>query len=45
MSCYGADFKVAHALLQKHSFQGLELLFKSSNVPYGTCWCVLADNG
>ena len=39
-----AELTFAHALLQKHSFQGPEPLLKSRFVPSGTCWYVLAQN-
>jgi len=39
-----ADLTIAQALLQKHSVQDLEPIFKSSFVPYGMLWCVLALN-
>ncbi len=35
-----AYLTIAHALLQKKSFQGSEPLFSSCCVPYGTCWCL-----
>ena len=37
---FGAYLSTAHVHLQKHSFQGSELLFQSCCVPYGTCWCI-----
>ena len=42
VSCSGACLTIAHALLQKHSC--LWSHYKFCVFPYGTCWCILAQN-
>ena len=44
-SRFGTHLTVAHALLQRQSFQGADALLKSCCVPYGKCWCILTRYG
>ena len=41
---YGTYHRTAHALVPKHTFQSSEPLLRSFCVPYGSCWCLLAQN-
>ena len=44
VTLHSAYLAMAHALLESQLFQDSKPLYDSCCVPFGTCWCVLAQN-